>query len=569
MNLRRKLILSFSIVILLLIAIGSGGIVNLSKINKNVDEISYSADTINKLKTVEANMLKINRKFSDTLREKDEVKRKALVDSIQKLINENDEVIKQYENIGGGNDAFWLLGEKEAFQKFKDDLKLYRQNRENAYKLMDEKKFDEALMLEDKNEKYFEDILNSLNKIISLNIDDLENKKVASKGIYNKSIYMSVSIMSVAALLSLILVVLLYRYIMKSLKKIKDFSDSLADYNFASPITINKKDEFGEIAAALNTAQENVNSLVKVIIENSQDMTSSSEELFATVEEMTAKFSEISNATELISDDIKANSLGIKEVSESSKQVSYSIGDLSQSAIDGSNNSHEFKERALRVQDSGEIAIKQTRNLYKENQEKIIKAIEEGKVVKEIKVMADAIAAISEQTSLLSLNASIEAARAGEQGRGFAVVAEEVRKLAEQSAIAVNNVKDTIERVQRAFENLSQNSNDILSFIENKINPQFNEFAKVGEQYYEDAEFVANMSENLSSMTEEINATIDQISVAIEEMVSKEQKLSNNSTTIKLSVKEASQGMNQISYTAQSQAELAERLTTIVQKFKI
>ena len=67
--------------------------------------------------------------------------------------------------------------------------------------------------------------------------------------------------------------------------------------------------------------------------------------------------------------------------------------------------------------------------------------LKNGKVVDNIKIMADTIGSIAEQTNLLALNAAIEAARAGEQGKGFAVVAEEVRKLAEQSSQAVTGIQ--------------------------------------------------------------------------------------------------------------------------------
>ena len=85
-------------------------------------------------------------------------------------------------------------------------------------------------------------------------------------------------------------------------------------------------------------------------------------------------------------------------------------------------------------------------------------------VVENIKVMADTIASISEETNLLALNAAIEAARAGEQGKCFAVVAEEIKKLAEQSSQAVVGIQDTIIKVQEALKNLSDNSKEVLTY---------------------------------------------------------------------------------------------------------
>ena len=137
--------------------------------------------------------------------------------------------------------------------------------------------------------------------------------------------------------------------------------------------------------------------------------------------------------------------------------------------------------------------------------------------------MADTISSISDQTNLLALNAAIEAARAGEQGKGFAVLAEEVRKLAEQSSEAVINIQATIKEVSEAFQDLRDNSFEILNFISEDVNTQFSKFVAIGNDYYEDAEFYANASENIASMSGEINATMEQVSSAIEDLAKQAQ----------------------------------------------
>uniref|UniRef100_UPI0003757915 methyl-accepting chemotaxis protein n=1 Tax=Clostridium tyrobutyricum TaxID=1519 RepID=UPI0003757915 len=207
--------------------------------------------------------------------------------------------------------------------------------------------------------------------------------------------------------------------------------------------------------------------------------------------------------------------------------------------------------------------------IYKDKREKILEAIEAGKVVENIKEMAHTIAGIAEQTNLLALNAAIEAARAGEHGKGFAVVAEEVRKLAENSATAVSSIQDTIGKVNDAFKNLSDSSNEVLVFINDEVNPQFEAFKDMGNQYYKDADFIRSLSEEIASMSEELNATMAQVSDAMQHMSDNQQQASENASQIQEGIDENTQAVNQVALTAQSQAELAQKLNELVQKFKI
>ena len=332
---------------------------------------------------------------------------------------------------------------------------------------------------------------------------------------------------------------------------------------------LKQKDEIGELSNAFNNMRNELVMFIKETLEKSQEMSRGSEKLSYTVEELTRKADNIEKVVNNIASDVQETSAASEEISASIQEVDSNINILSSRALEGSSSASNSKERAIKVKNNGMISIEETRKLYNEKKEKGLKAIEDGKIVDNIKVMADTIFSISEQTNLLALNAAIEAARAGEQGKGFAVVAEEVRKLAEQSSQAVANIQDTIVKVQHAFKNLSDNSKDVLNFVLENVDPQFEAMKATGDQYYEDAQFVAKMSDEIASMAEELTATINQVSEAVQSTAETAQKSSENTDTIKDSIDETTKAIEQVSITAKQQAELAEELNRMVNRFNI
>jgi methyl-accepting chemotaxis protein len=357
--------------------------------------------------------------------------------------------------------------------------------------------------------------------------------------------------------------------IKKPLDKIKNFANELSKCNLTYKIVENRRDEFGQTCVALNTAQENIRELIETIIANSRNMSSSSKLLTSTVAEIQGMINNIDMASSEIVCVAQETSASAEEITASIEEIDSSINELTFRAQDGSKNSSEFKQRAIKVQENAQNAINESRSIYKYEQDKILKAIEEGRVVEEIRVMADSIATISGQTNLLALNAAIEAARAGEMGRGFAVVAEEVRKLAEQSGDTVSIIQDTVTKVQNSFKNLSVNSNNILEFINKNINNQFDLFLQTGEQYFKDADFVTNMSETLAAMMEELTATIDEITKSAQDMANRALDSSENTSKIQNSIGDIAIRIKEIASNTEKQAELTQRLGILVQKFNI
>ena len=374
---------------------------------------------------------------------------------------------------------------------------------------------------------------------------------------------------AVVVILTLIIGLVISRDSTKVLFKIKDLANRLSNYDFTEDLILNRRDEYGQTAETLNIAQKNVRELVNSIIQKTDDIDSSSKSLASSTKEINNNFNLINESTKEINSSVQENSALSEEISASVEEVDSSVSVLASKATEGTGNSVKIKERASTVGENSERAISTIKNVYIEKEKMIVEAIEKGKVVNDIAIMANSISQIAEQINLLSLNAAIEAARAGEQGKGFAVVAEEVRRLADESSEAVNSVQSVIVNVQKAFEDLSISSKELLEFMDKEVNEQFEGFSKIGVQYYDDADFVNNMSSELAAMSEEISATINQVSEAVQHMADMSQKASENTEHIEKSLSYSSSSVQEISQTAEKQLELSNELSELVKRFNI
>ncbi|EQB89427.1 methyl-accepting chemotaxis protein [Clostridium punense] len=430
-------------------------------------------------------------------------------------------------------------------------------------------------MLEKKNGEYVLTDENGKNNVYYIDIPEVGwamGITIPQSELYSPvdSLLSKLIVLTISTIIVSIVVVLLFtNYLTKNISKVNKFAMTIAEGDLTETLVIKSQDELGQMAVNLNKMSDNLKSIIKVISENSQDMSATSEELSATVDEMAGRISAISRSTNEILNSSQEASAAAQEVTASVEEVNSSIHVLSGKAVDGSLEAKEISNRANEVSIKAEKSSDETQAIYRDKEENIVSAIEQVKVVSEIVEMAETIANISKQTNLLALNAAIEAARAGESGKGFAVVAEEVRRLAEQSANAVVNIKGTIGKVQEAFENLSENSSGILSFIDENVIKDYELLVKVGKRYNEDAEFVSSMSENIAAMSEEITATVNQIGEAIESMAQTAQVSAENTSEILSSITETSHGMEQISKAAENQANLAQKLNEMIGQFKV
>ena len=191
-----------------------------------------------------------------------------------------------------------------------------------------------------------------------------------------------------------------------------------------------------------------------------------------------------------------------------------------------------------------------------------------GERSQEIGQIVATITGIAEQTNLLALNAAIEAARAGEQGRGFAVVAEEVRKLAEQSETAAQQIKTLIDKNHQSIGNVVGAIDIAISNTQQGVEMVNTAGANFGE--------IASMVRDVTTQVRQISASLADVaagnkrivqSVVVVESLSRD--ASAEAQNVSAATEEQSASMEEIASASESLASLAQDLQKAVAQFKV
>ena len=211
----------------------------------------------------------------------------------------------------------------------------------------------------------------------------------------------------------------------------------------------------------------------------------------------------------------------------------------------------------------------QARALAQEMANIVNDKIEKSKAVEEITTLTMNIISITEQTNLLSLNASIEAARAGEVGKGFAVVADEIGKLATNSAEAATQIQGVSMEVVNAVNELAKKAGEMLVFMNETAMTGYEKLLETSGNYRSDVGTMNQMMEQFASESEQIRNSIDQIRESVSTVnIAVEESARGVTNVTEMSV-DLTTSIGDIESEANSNMDIADKLNTEVRKFKL
>lgn len=276
------------------------------------------------------------------------------------------------------------------------------------------------------------------------------------------------------------------------------------------------KDELEEIEHATKSVRKQIRESILGTMEEAAGMENIASEAYSNMAELNNGLDEMDQLVEEVTGKAKEVAEVTKTISSSSTEFGVVVDGVSLKAAEAAEASGKINARAEGLLQSTTEAKSQASLIYRKVEKELEKALLEVERIEMVKTLSQEILSIAAQTNLIALNASIEAARAGEAGRGFAVVAEEVRKLAEDSKAAVDNIQTVINDVVDSVMALKESSGTLLNFMKEHVIGDYHAMLDTAKQYKEDAVFYDGIASELGASAQQMGASVEEMLAALQ-----------------------------------------------------
>lgn len=330
-----------------------------------------------------------------------------------------------------------------------------------------------------------------------------------------------------------------------------------------------KKDEIGIMASSILHLQAEFKKIIARVREESQEVDKSVNKVKEYIFHLNNDIQEVSATTEQLSAGMQETAASSEEMNATSFEIETAVESIAEKAANGAITATDISNRAEYIKNNFLVSKKNATDMFNQTSLRLQKSLEESKSVDNIGILSDTIMQIAAQTNLLALNAAIEAARAGENGKGFAVVAEEIRKLAEDSKVAVMQIQKETKTVVTSVKNLSDSANEFLRFMSEDVNKDYDTMLTSAEQYNSDSNTVGELVSDLSATSEELLASIHNMMEAINGITNATNEGASGTTSIAQKASEVVVTSDKVLRQVDLSKESADRLLEVVAEFRV
>ena len=470
----------------------------------------------------------------------------SIVDEIRAEQAEIDSYINQYGQNLRNFDS-------EAYDKLLESYKNMKYEIENLLAYSGNNAKQDAFALANGDiKKYGNDIQSQIDIIIDKANENADRTSKELNRMYRDALFKN----TFSVVLSIVSVLIaFYCVFILVIRKINSINNQVHDIisgidrkegDLTKRITIRSNDEVADLGKGINTFMDKLQGIMKMIIENSQQLKTVVNEVHENVRISNDSASDLSAVTEELSATMLQIEESANKINQNTESVRSEVEQIASKSDSINTYSKQMKENADRMEADAKATMNETSSKVHDILSVLNNAIKDSSSVEHVNGLTEEILSISSQTNLLALNASIEAARAGEAGKGFAVVADEIRQLADSSRETANSIQEINGIVTNAVHNLAGNANNLVEYVNNSILPEFDKFVQSGVEYKENASYIENVMDEFSVKTDDLKQAVSEIAYSI--------------NTITCAIEE---GANGVSGAAESTQELVENIENI------